>query len=456
MTAPTVPPDTAEVNDGDPAGTPRREPRRLQQDVRALLARRPRALNAGPFLLGLAAAAWALAIGLTLTVVPMLVAWIASPATGLTWQEAVRIAGTIWSVGQTAPVTIAGVTYSLTPWGIAIVCVLLVAHGGRWGLRRCDSGRATAVMIGTAVGAYGVAAAVIGSLAGNALAEVSPLSAGLRGLGVAGVGMLVAFLRERGPAGLPVPMWLAVALRGGLAAVGVVVAVAATLAAIVLAMRLDDAATMLTDLHAGVGGGLVVLVLGLGYVPVLVTWAIAYVLGAGVVLGPAVTVSPFVGVTAPTLLPPFPLLAAVPASASPLAWCLPATGVLAGVVAGVVIVRHARREPRLVRAGIAALGALVAALVLAGAAWLSSGSLGDLRLAHVGASPFAVALLAFVGVALGAVAVAAVPGEPGQARRRRLRVAPTVDDAADPAQSASLAPTDEAPSAVPADADPTG
>ena len=166
----------------------------------------------------------------------------------------------------------------------------------------------------------------------------------------------------------------------------------------------------------------------------------SYILGAGVVLGPAVTASPFIEVTSPTLLPPFPLLAAVPESASPLAWALPAVGVVAGVVAGIVVARGARREPRAVRAGVAVLAVAVSSAVLAVAMWLSSGSLGDLRLAHVGASPSAVAVLAAITMVLGAVPAAVIPGEPGRARRR-LRVAP-VADTPEPPDSASLAPSE--------------
>ena len=177
MTAPTVPPEVDEV---PPAASSRR-----RITLRGLLDRRPRHLSAGPAAVGAAAAAWAVAIGLALAVIPMLVAWIASPTTGLTWQEALRIAGTVWSVAQTAPVTIAGVTYSLTPWGLAILATLLVAHGGRWALRRCEPGRSTVVMVVAAAVAYALMAAVVGFVSGNALADVSPSAVAVRGLGIA-------------------------------------------------------------------------------------------------------------------------------------------------------------------------------------------------------------------------------------------------------------------------------
>ena len=116
-------------------------------------------------------------------------------------------------------------------------------------------------------------------------------------------------------------------------------------------------------------------------------WGTAYVMGAGVVIGPAVTISPFVAVTAPTQLPPFPLLAALPQGATPLAWALPLTGVAAGVLAGLVIARRARRESRLVRLALATGAAAVAGVLLALGAFLASGSLGDLRLAFLGPLP---------------------------------------------------------------------
>ena len=81
----------------------------------------------------------------------------------------------------------------------------------------------------------------------------------------------------------------------------------------------------------------------------MVAWAAAYLVGAGVVIGPAVVVSPFIPVTAPTALPPFPLLAALPQTASPLAWALPLAGILAGVLVGLSIARRARAESRLHR-----------------------------------------------------------------------------------------------------------
>jgi hypothetical protein len=149
---------------------------------------------------------------------------------------------------------------------------------------------------------------------------------------------------------------------------------------------------------------------------VLVVWATAYIVGAGVMIGPAIAVSPFIPATAPTQLPPFPLLAALPQSASPLAWALPLLGIAAGVVAGLAIGRRARAESRLVRLVMAVGAAGVSAIVLLVLAYLATGSLGDLRLANLGPSPTTVAVLAFVLVTLGAVPSAVVTSPPPKPR----------------------------------------
>lgn len=378
--------------------------------------RRLRGDGASAVLLGVVAGAWAAVIGLAIVLLPMLAAWIASPHSGLTWVQATRLAGTLWAVAQATPVTVAEVTYSLTPWGFAIGAGLLVAYATTWAARRSRAGARAWLVLPGVVAGYGLIAAVVALTAGGPTVRVDPGSAAAHAAAVAFVAGAVALAAAGTGPQLRGASWLVAAARAGTAAALAILGAAGVLVAIAVLARFDDAAAMAGSLEAGPIGGLVLLVLGVGYLPVAIAWGAAYLLGAGVVLGPAVTVSPFVAVTGSTLLPPFPLLAAVPTSAGPLAWLLPTLGVLAGAVAATVVVRADRAAPRLVRAGVAALAALVAGVLLAAVAALSAGSLGDLRLAHVGPSPVAVGLLAALAVALGAVPLAAlapVPGRPG-------------------------------------------
>ncbi len=436
VTAPTLPSATP-GHEGQP---PRRTPvvSRLRQSGRASARTIGRLGRVGsarqPWLNGVVGALWAAFIGLGLAALPMLVMWMSSPQSGLTWVESLRLSGLIWVVSHGAPVTIAGVTVTLIPWGLAVIPLLLLGYAGGWAARRCDvdTPRAAAQLVLAGAAAYAVVAGTLAVLTSRAAASVSVPAA-------LGFGFLVALLAlgfgtlraSRADWTDFVPRLLLVVVRAGAVGAVALMGLGALAATLSLMLHIDDAVTMAQSLAGGLGGGLGLLALGVAYVPVVAMWGTAYVMGAGVVIGPGVTISPFVAVTAPTQLPPFPLLAALPQGATPLAWALPLTGVAAGVLAGLVIARRARRESRLVRLALATGAAAVAGALLALGAFLASGSLGDLRLAFLGPVPATVGILGAVLIVLGAApsAAAAAPSD-----RRRLTVA-NVDPGAPEASS---------------------
>lgn len=390
-----------------------------------------------PWINGVIGALWAAFIGLGLAALPMLVVWMSSPESGLTWIESLRLSGLLWVVAHGAPVTIAGVTVTLIPWGLAVIPVLLLAYAGGWATRRCDvaTPRAAAHLVLAGAGAYAVVAGALATLTSRETASVSVPAV----VGCAFVVALLAlgfgcFRASRGDWLETVPPLVLVVARSGAVGALALLGLGAIAATVSLMVHIDDAVTMAQSLAGGLGGGLGLLALGVAYVPVVAMWGTAYVMGAGVVIGPAVTISPFVAVTAPTQLPPFPLLAALPQGATPLAWALPLTGVVAGVLAGLVIARRARRESRLVRLALATSAAAVSGAILALGAFLASGSLGDLRLAFLGPMPATVGILGAVLIVLGAApsAAAAPPSD-----RRRLSVA-NVD--ADALEASSVVP----------------
>jgi hypothetical protein len=362
----------------------------------------------------------------------MLIVWMATPSSGLTWLESLRVAGLLWVVAHGAPVVIAGVTYSLVPWGLAVIPLLLLGYAGGWAARRSGAvePRQTLMLVLSGAASYAVLVGIVGVVVGRpgSSASLVPAVGYALALAVLGLGWgAVRFARRDAGANadaVTLPMWLDVVLRSGIAAAVALLGVGAVAAATSLLLHVDDAVTMMQSLHTGLWGGLGLLLLGLAYAPVLAVWGTAYALGAGVVIAPAVTVSPFIAVTAPTQLPPFPLLAALPQTASPIAWALPLIGILAGILAGVMIGRRARQEPRLVRLVMALGAAAVAGVLLAAAAFLAAGSLGDLRLAHIGPSPLTLGVLAAVLVVLGAVPSAVMPAPPA---RPLLTVAESTD-----------------------------
>ncbi|WP_456154766.1 cell division protein PerM [Streptomyces chartreusis] len=89
------------------------------------------------------------------------------------------------------------------------------------------------------------------------------------------------------------------------------------------------------ELTQGLSGRLAVLLLCAALVPNAAVWAAAYALGPGFVLGSGHVVGPLSSTPAP-LLPPFPLLEAVPetAVAGPLRWGVAVVPIAAGLVVG--------------------------------------------------------------------------------------------------------------------------
>ena len=366
--------------------------------------------------MGLLAALWSALIGFGLAAIPLLIVWMATPQSGLTWLESLHVAGLLWVAAQGAPVVLSGVTYSLMPWGLALVPLLLLGYSGGWAARRSAARTSRQVVTVVLSGSltYAAVVAVAALVTARSTSSVAVGHAAAYGLALALLGMGWGAARAASRAGatpLP-PNSLRVVVRAGLVAAATVVGIGAVAATISLTVHVDDAITMSQSLHAGFLGGLGLLALGIAYTPVMAMWGASYAMGAGVVIGPAITVSPFVAVTAPTTLPPFPLLAAIPQTASPASWLLPLSGVLAGVVAGVLIGRRARQEQRLVRLAMAGGAAAVAGFVLAAGAFLASGSLGDVRLAQLGPVPLTVGVLAAVLVVLGAAPSAVLPSPP--------------------------------------------
>jgi hypothetical protein len=428
VTAPTLtPPEESVDSDADAS---RRSPAALWGALLSILKGIPGRISATslrdaghrPWLTGLVAGVWAAALGLVIGIVPLLLTWIATPSSGLTWPEASRLGGLIWVVAQGTPVAIGAVTYSLLPWGLAAIPLLLLGYAGGWAARRASvrSTRELIALVAAGVLAYSVVVGVVASTTARADSSTGTVDAILRGVLLSTAALAWGATRSSGlrladVAPGPALLVTRAGLLGALAILGAgaVAAAAATL------VRVDDAVTMAQSLHAGVWGGLALLLLGLAYVPVAIVWSSSYLLGAGFAIGPSVVVSPFIPVTSPTQLPPFPLLASVPQSATPVAWALPLVGIAAGVLVGLAVARGARKESRLTRLALALGAAAVTALVLLAASYLADGSLGDVRLAHLGPRAATVGLLAFILVAAGAVPSAVVAGPPAQ---RRLAV----------------------------------
>ncbi|MFE2421359.1 DUF6350 family protein [Streptomyces hokutonensis] len=198
------------------------------------------------------------------------------------------------------------------------------------------------------------------------------------------------------------------------------------------------AQTSFLRLTEALSGRFAVLLLCLALVPNAAVWSAAYALGPGFALGTHHTVDPLNSAPAP-LLPPFPLLAAVPdaGAGTPLNWLAGLVPLAAGVMVGWFVARVAVGQrgdsegeltksdgtggpasapwPQGRTAATALLAAALCAVTLALFAELSGGPLGGAALARFGPVWWQTG-----GAALAWLAVVAVPTATGL-RAWRLR-----------------------------------
>ncbi|GAA1765986.1 cell division protein PerM [Agromyces humatus] len=393
-------------------------------------------------------AAVAALIGLGIALVPLMLLWAVQYELAVDATVFLRAAADVWLLGhgvdltvQLDPVTAGGLGLpgADEPFPITIAllgfALLSVAAGRRIGRRSAAGGHSITGSVAAAV-VYAAAGATLALVAGADVARASVWQATLLpaitvAIGVA-IGAVAETLREPSPtdaAGgffrerlgdLPPRVVDAVtaAVRIGAGAAFALLAVAALFVAVLITLDYATIAGLSQSLGAGIDGSIALVVGELAFLPNLVVWVAAWMLGPGFALGTGTIVAPAGTLLGP--VPGIPLLGAIPGAA-------PVFGVLwllVPVLAAFVGAWLVQGEPRggwaepAARGGlvagravpwwqpiaVGAGAAVVAGLVLGSLAWWSGGAVGPGRLAEVGPNVWAVAGIAAATVGIGSVA----------------------------------------------------
>lgn len=400
---------------------------RIRRHIRSLVrkvARLGDRIGRSPLVAAPVAALSVAAVGLIVVALPVAGAWWGGVEPAGAWQEAVAVAGSVWVMAYGVPVRLLGVDYSLLPWGLMVVPLWLGHQAGRWLIRVVRPQRIrTLVATWLVTVAWSTAFVVLVSVFADipdvqTSARRAVIAATVVGLVSVGSGLWRASELARGTTGR-IPAAVKVVLRAAAVAVGTLIALACVVLLVAVASSFGEISRLFAALSPTVSDAIVLSLLSLGYLPTFVIWSLAYFLGAGVSLGGDVLLSPFVPVIAPTSLPAFPPLAALPETGGPATWAFPALTVLAGALAGLVVSRFAAREGPLVRISLALAGAALAAAAVFAILLAGTGSLGDGRFIAIGPDPALGALLAGVGLVVGAVPTSVL-----RARRRPRALRP--------------------------------
>lgn len=322
-----------------------------------------------------------------------------------------------WLLLNGAPPRLGAAVFTLVPWGLALIPWLLNYHAARFLARRYQGNRrfilmSTTLLFLTYVVAVTLAAVFIESISLAYSAWAALIVAALLNGSAIMAGVLSTHVFP-----VKLPEILRFILARGVAAVFALFGVAAIVLAVLLVANFADVLFLFNQLNPGYSGFVALTVLSLGYLPVLTVWAMAYLVGAGFSIGPEVVVSPFIPVTAPTQLPPFPPLAVLPEQAGGIAWMVPSLVIALGVLWGIGISVRMARESALMRLVIAVGIAVVAAVITMALVALSVGDLGDVRLVDLGPDPTLVGSLTWLLLVVGMTPAALLPARVFTRRR---------------------------------------
>ncbi|MGV9319325.1 cell division protein PerM [Streptomyces sp. NPDC003660] len=381
--------------------------RRMSSSLRSRM--RDRSPGLGPALAGGALAA---GLGLGACAALVMVLWVSSPYPDSGPGGALHVAAALWLLAHGVELvradTLSGVPQpvGLTPLLLLALPVWLVYRAARDATDASDEPDgpppvpARTAWTGVVLGYLAVgAAATLYAYGGEPRPEwpwvtvCLPLLVG----GAAGVGVWTGSGRPNPPLSSRLPHWVRVDVLGTAArAAGAATAVLTGGGALLLGASLvwhgDTARLAFTQLTEGWTGRFTVLLLTLTLIPNAAVWSASYALGPGFALGAGHMVHPLASDPAP-LLPPFPLLAAVPdaGSGTPLNWAVALVPVAAGVTAGWFVASAAVTPARpwlhwsaWRSLGVLALAALLGAVALTLLAELSGGPLGGSALSRFG------------------------------------------------------------------------
>jgi hypothetical protein len=365
------------------------------------------------------------AVGLAIPLAPLTVLWGAQYGFAPNWTGFWRLAADAWLLGHgtdilvtldAATVKSSGLAGAGTPFvltiavlGFSLLTVLLARRAGK---RIAETEHRVLGEIVAVIVVAGLSLAVTLSAIGTS-ARPSIWQGTLLPTLVFALGLLLA----RSDA---LPRWtrwrpdtraiVGTALRAGAAAAAAVVTVAALAVVASLLGNYAQIITLYENLHSEALGGLALTIGQILFLPNLVIWAAAWLVGPGFAIGGGSTVSPLGTTLGP--IPSIPVLGALPQGDFVFAFAGLVVPILAGFLAGALLsgsladrITSTGRLTWMLGAGLGA--GVVGGAILGLLAWASAGSIGPGRLQVAGPDPVAVGLVAalelgvaaFVGMA---------------------------------------------------------
>lgn len=375
-------------------------------------------------------------IGIGIPLLPLTLMWGFQYGLQVDWVVFWRAAVDIWLLGHGADMRVtlteqtaltlgfagaqAPFVISLAPLGFALVTLLLGQRAGRRIAEAPHRDLGLLVAVATfAVLALGLVLTALHELARPSIVQGVLFSTLVFSAGLAlGAGLARYRLADTRPRDVIDRVWqrltdwprearalVGSALLGGAASVAAIMVAASLVLAVALAVNYGQIIALYQAAHTGALGGIALTIAELAFVPNLVIWCAAWLLGPGFAIGTGSAVSPLGTTLGP--IPAIPLFGALPAGE--LAWGF--LGLIVPVVLGFLVGVVLR--PRLAATfgesppfpwvlATGGLSGVLAGVAFGLLAFWSGGAAGPGRMAELGPAPLMVGLCAAleIGVAV--------------------------------------------------------
>jgi hypothetical protein len=354
------------------------------------------------WLRSLLTAVWSTAVGLAVLVVLSLIDWTADSRTTSSAGAAMRFAVALWLDAQRAPLHVPGGEIAVAPLGLTLLLGGLLARFARVLSRDATSQQpgAVAAMVFAVSIPYAAIAAGLALVARTDSIRPSPATAFIAAGGFSLIATTIGGMRGAGQWSV---LWdrlndtTQAAMKAAAAAAAVLLAGSTVLTAGALIAHHKLIADSLTGYGNG-SGQFTMALLSIWLIPNAILLTLAYVTGAGFVVGSGASVTlghSHVGAT-----PALPILAAIPHGGA--SWVVVLLGVAAIAGAAALAAWRVNRDTGIDLATKCSAALGLAATIAAGAALLEAvagGPAGPGRLDTFGASPWKVALTTAIEVA---------------------------------------------------------
>jgi len=282
-------------------------------------------------------------IGLMISFVVVISIWLLAAHGDESTIQVIRAAAISWQATHLVPIVIGEIPIGILPWGFVAIPVIAIWKTLHWALKSSQptTGRQfwlVAIFFSLIYGLISAFISLVSSTEGLSTSYLDGFIYPVLISFIVSIAVLVNYAPSPTLLTDRLPKDFVAALRPGLIAFMLLWLLSAAFTTVALIYKWDELKAVSGLMAPSALDQIFLIILCIGFLPIIVTWTFSYLLGAGVHLGGEAIVT--TTISTPGALPAFPLLAILPTEVIPWAKYLIAIPIVIGVIIYFLIPRE--------------------------------------------------------------------------------------------------------------------